>query len=138
MSRQLEFLSVDDVLAIHRRMIDEFGGEPGLRDRGLLESAVAMPAAWFGGKHLHREPDGMAAAYLFHLCRNHAFIDGNERTALAAAEVFVRLNGYKLAASDKELETITTGVAEGSISKDQAVEFFRKHVKKQGRGKRAR
>ncbi len=70
----------------------------------------------------------MAAAYLFHVCKNHAFVDGNKRAALAAADMFVRLNGAKLKASDRELETLTLGVANGSLSKEQAIDFFEKHV----------
>ena len=79
------FLTVDHVLTIHRRVIDEFGGDPALRDRGLLESAVMMPAAQFGGGYLHDGIPAMAAGYLFHICKNHSFVDGNKRTALATA-----------------------------------------------------
>jgi len=127
------FLSVEHVLAVHRRVIREFGGDPGLRDRGLLESAVAMPAAQFGGKFLHRGVPAMAAAYLFHLCRNHPFVDGNKRTALAAAEVFVLLNGMRLGATNRELAELTLGTARGELTKDEVVRFFRRHA---GRGRR--
>ena len=129
MSRPATFLAVDDVVAIHGRMIQQFGGGPGLRDRGLLESAVAMPAARVGGRYLHRGTAAKAAAYLFHLCRNHAFLDGNKRTALAAADVFLRLNGASLSATDDELEELTVGVATGAVSKHQVVRFFRAHVR---------
>jgi len=122
------FLTVDQVLAIHRRMIEEFGGDPAIRDYGLLESAVAMPAAWFGGEFLHAGIPAMAAACLFHLCRNHPFVDGNKRTSIAAAEIFLRLNGMSLKATNQELERITVGTADGSISKDEVTAFFRKHV----------
>lgn len=128
MKRPPTFLSVEHVQAIHARVTAEFGGEPSLRDRGLLESAVAMPAARFGGEHLHRDLPAMAAAYLFHLCRNHPFVDGNKRTALVAAEVFLELNGYELAATDDELERLTLGLADGSVSKEQAVAFFAEHA----------
>ena len=73
------FLSVAEVLRIHRRIIADFGGEDGLRDRGLLESAVAMPHAMFDGAFLHPDLATMAAAYHFHLCANHPFVDGNKR-----------------------------------------------------------
>ncbi len=129
MSRPATFLAVDDVVAIHGRMIQQFGGEPGLRDRGLLESAVAMPAARVGGRYLHRGNAAKAATYLFHLCGNHAFLDGNKRTALAAADVFLRLNGASLSATDDELEELTVGVATGAVSKHQVVRFFRAHVR---------
>ena len=128
MSDSPAFLTVDHVLAIHRRMIEEFGGDLAVRDQGLLESAVTMPAARFGGRLLHDGIPAMAAAYLFHLCKNHAFADGNKRTALASAEIFVFLNDMRLAATDEELEELTLGLAEGAISKDEAITFFRRHV----------
>jgi death-on-curing protein len=124
------FLTVDQVLEIHRRGIEEHGGSAELRDRGLLESAVAMPAAQFGGEYLHEGLAAMAAAYLFHLCKNHPFVDGNKRVAVTAAEVFVELNGRRLKAMDKELEKLTLGVADSSISKQDATRFFESHVKR--------
>jgi death-on-curing protein len=122
------FLSVEMVMQIHQRVIEEFGGDMGLRDRGLLESAVAMPQSTFGGSFLHVDLADKAAAYLFHLCANHAFIDGNKRVAVAAAEVFIMANGCELGASDDELIEITLGVAQGQASKDDVIEFFRQHV----------
>ena len=122
------FLSVDDVLAIHGRIIEEFGGDPGLRDRGLLESAVAMPQSTFGGADLHAGLAGKAAAYHFHLCANHAFVDGDKRVAVVAAEVFLLINGHELSVSDDEIEELTLGVAGGQLSKDQVIEFFEKFI----------
>lgn len=109
---------------IHRRVIEEFGGDPGLRDRGLLEAAVAMPQATFSGVDLHPSLPEKAAAYHFHLCADHAFIDGNKRVAVAAAELFLLINGNELIASDGEVEALTMGVAGGQISKEQVIEFF--------------
>jgi death-on-curing protein len=122
------FLSVDVVLKIHRRVIEEFGGAPGLRDRGLLESAVAMPQSTFGGVDLHIGLSEKAAAYHFHLCANHPFMDGNKRVAVAAAEVFLLINGHELSASDNDVEELTLGVAAGRLSKDQVIEFFARFV----------
>ncbi len=113
---------------IHRRLIEVFGGEPGLRDRGLLESAVAMPQATFGGVDLHVGLPEKAAAYFFHLCANHPFVDGNKRVALAAAEVFLLINGSELSAGDLEVEELTMGVASGRFGKDQVMEFFSRSV----------
>jgi death-on-curing protein len=132
MTGQIAFLSVEQVLDLHRRMIDEFGGSVELRDRGLLESAVAMPMARFGGQYLHDGLPAMAAAYLFHLCKNHPFVDGNKRTALAAANLFVLANGATLAASNAELEELTLGVASGTLSKDDVVVFFQGHTADRG------
>jgi len=84
---------VEAVLAIHAEVLAAHGGLRGLRDRGLLESAVAAPQASFGGKPLMRDVVEIAAAYLYYLCRNHPFADGNKRTALAAALVFLEANG---------------------------------------------
>ena len=122
------FLSVDDVLVVHSRTIEEFGGDPGLRDRGLLESAVAMPHSKFDGADLHAGLASKAAAYLFHLCANHAFVDGNKRVAVATAGVFLLINGHELSASDDEMEELTLGVAGGQLSKDQVIEFFEKFI----------
>jgi death-on-curing protein len=124
------FLTVEQVIDLHRRGIEQHGGSLELRDRGLLESAVAMPAAQFGGEFLHDGLAAMAAAYLFHLCKNHPFVDGNKRVAVTAAEVFIELNGRRLIATDKELEKLTLGVADSSISKQDATRFFETHVKR--------
>ena len=110
-------------------MISDFGGGHGVRDHGLLQSAVAMPSSRYAGELLHRGIPAMAAAYLFHLCSNHPFIDGNKRTALAVAEVFLRLNDFKLAAKDELVEGLTMGVAAGKVPKEEVVSFFRQHTK---------
>ena len=129
MKQPVVFLSVDVVLKIHRRVIEEFGGDPGLRDRGLLESAVAMPQSTFGGVDLHVGLPEKAAAYHFHLCANHPFMDGNKRVAVVAAEVFLLINGQELSASDNDVEELTLGVAAGRLSKDHVIEFFGRFVK---------
>ena len=129
MSGGVIFLSIEHILAVHDRMIMEFGGDSGVRDRALLESAAAMPMAQYDGKYLHRNLAEMAAAYLFHLCRNHPFVDGNKRTALASAEVFLLLNEFKFAATNPQLERLTMQVAEGKIDKEQVIKFFLEHVK---------
>lgn len=131
MSDSIRFLSTDEVLVIHLRMIAEFGGGTGLRDRNLLESAVNMPQAQFGGEFLHDGLTGMAAAYLFHLCKNHPFVDGNKRVALASAVQFVFLNERVLVAGKKVVEELTLGVADGSISKAEVTSFFKKHVRRE-------
>lgn len=133
MKGDILFLSVSELLTIHQRGISEHGGNPELRDRGLLESAAAMPMAQFGGQYLHDGLPAMAAAYLFHLCKNHPFVDGNKRVAIAAAEVFVMLNGRELAATNLQLEFLTLGVADSSVSKEEATAFFNKHVRRERR-----
>jgi len=122
------FLDVDEVIELHASQLELFGGGAGLRDQGLLESAVAQPQASFGGHLAHDGLFAMAAAYLFHLVSNHPFVDGNKRIALTAAEVFLLLNGHRLKATNVELERLTMGVADGSLSKDAVTEFIRAHV----------
>ncbi len=93
---EIEFLTVEVVLALHQRQLDRFGGGAGLRDRGLLESAIAQPQASFGGTFAHDGLFAMAAAYLFHIVSNHPFVDGNKRAGLLAAQVFLDVNGVTL------------------------------------------
>jgi death-on-curing protein len=94
------FLHLEDVLALHARSIELFGGSLGVRDIGLLQSALAVPEASCAGELLHPTIHEMAAAYLFHLCKNHPFLDGNKRAATAAALVFLEINGWSLDAPD--------------------------------------
>ncbi len=120
----LIFVGVGDAISIHRRMVDEFGGDSGLRDRGLLESALAMPKAMFGGDYLHLDLPRMAAAYHYHLCANHPFVDGNKRVAVTVAEVFLRANGLQLEATDDEIVELTLGVASGTTGKPEVTDFY--------------
>lgn len=91
-SAALRHLSVGAVIAIHEKVLEAHGGSPGVRDAALLESAVAAPQASFGGVPLMKDATAIAAAYLFYLCRNHPFVDGNKRTALASCLVFLESN----------------------------------------------
>jgi death-on-curing protein len=128
MTEEPVFLTVEHVLATHERVVSEFGGDLTVRDYGLLESAVMMPAARYGGELLHPDLPAMAAAYLFHLCRNHPFADGNKRTALAAAEVFLLLNNHQLTATSREVERLVLRIARGDLPKDEVTAFFRRHL----------
>ncbi|MCX6091064.1 MAG: type II toxin-antitoxin system death-on-curing family toxin [Candidatus Atribacteria bacterium] len=130
MSLEPILLSTENILSIHARMIKEFGGMPGVANQGMLESAVAMPGAGFAGEFLHESLPAMAAAYLFHICKNHPFFDGNKRTAVVAAEIFLNINGMRLKVSNEELKGLCLGVAAGEISKSETVAFFEKHTEK--------
>ena len=127
------FLSLGEVLEIHREQINRYGGDPGIRDLGLLQSALAMPAAGFGGRYLHGDLYEMAAAYLFHIVQNHPFIDGNKRTGAVAALVFLALNDVVIDAEEDVFESVVWAVARGEAAKATVSEFFRKHAK-QGEG----
>jgi death-on-curing protein len=122
----IDFLHLDDVIAIHRDQIQRYGGEMGIRDVGLLESALAQPQAAFEGELLHPDLVAMAAAYLFHVVKNHLFLDGNKRTGAVAAIVFLALNGVDLEADEPGLEAVTLAVARGEAEKEQVAEFFRR------------
>lgn len=118
-------LDIDLVLRTHLSLIDAYGGEPGVRDVGLLRSAIAMPQAAFGGEHLHQDLFEMAAAYLFHIAQNHPFLDGNKRTGAAVALIFLDINGVEIDADEEGLVDLTLRVATGGAGKPEIAEFFR-------------
>ena len=111
------FLDVDDVLAIHEEQLPRYGGAPGIRDAALLESAVAMPRATAGGAFAHEGLFAMAAAYAFHIAQNQPFLDGNKRTSLLAALVFLDLNGVTLADPEGRLYDAMIAIAERRLDK---------------------
>ncbi len=121
------FLTLDEVLALHADQIERYGGRPGIRDMGLLESALAMPRATFGGRALHESLQEMAAAYLFHIVRGHPFIDGNKRVGLMAMMAFLGLNSLRLYATEGELVALVLGVATGRVSKAEVAVFVKRH-----------
>lgn len=122
-----EFLTLDEVLALHADQIRRYGGATGIRELGLLQSAIAMPQTSYGGEYLHGSPFEMAAAYLFHLARNHPFVDGNKRTALMCALVFLGLNGQRLDADPDRLYALVDGAASGRVEKPDLAVFLREH-----------
>ena len=115
------FLGLDEVLEVHRNQIELYGGSHGIRDRGLLQSAIATPAAGFGGQFLHEDLQAMAAAYVYHIVQNHPFVDGNKRTGAVAAFVFLELNGIELKAPQPDYEALVFKVAEGNAEKEEIV-----------------
>ena len=123
-------LTVDIVSEIHAEAIAAFGGMNGVRDVALLESAVAAPQATFGGESPFKDLAEVSAAYLFYLCRNHPFLDGNKRTALGACIVFLRLNGIEPQADGPEWEALTLAVAASDIDRDEATKRLRKLLPK--------
>ena len=120
------FLDLDRVLRIHRSLIEVYGGIEGIRDVGLLHSAISMPPASFGGAFLHKDLFEMAAAYLYHITQNHPLLDGNKRTGAATAIVFLAMNDIELKADEDALVELTLAVAEGRTGKQQIAEFFRR------------
>lgn len=122
------FLTLDEVLQLHASRIERYGGQDGVRDISLLESAIAMPQSTFGGEYLHAAFPDMAAAYLFRIVSNHPFIDGNKRTGLAAALVFLDMNGVELKVDEDAEIDLTLRVAKGEATKEQVPEYFREHI----------
>ncbi|MFM7450174.1 MAG: type II toxin-antitoxin system death-on-curing family toxin [Leptolyngbyaceae cyanobacterium] len=111
------FVSREDTLILHADQIESFGGTPGLRDSGLLDSALAQPQATFAGELLHATISDQAAAYLYHLVMNHPFIDGNKRTAFAVMDTFLRINGYRLTLTDEQAYNLVLQVVERKLDK---------------------
>lgn len=136
--RELVHLDAAAVVAIHAEVIAAHGGRPGIRDRALLESAIAAPRASHAGKPLIADVIGIAAAYLFYLSRNHPFIDGNKRTALAACLVFLQVNGrlpetsLPSTALD-DWEALAWDVAASRIERIEATKRLRKLLSKRGK-----
>lgn len=118
-------LTVDIVLEIHAEAIAQFGGALGLRDLALLESAIAAPQASFGGVSPFNDTVEVAAAYLFYLCSNHPFVDGNKRAALGSCIVFLKLNGYTTADDCDDWENLTLAVAAGVLSRNEVTAKLR-------------
>ena len=122
----IKFLNLAEVMEIHRDQIARYGGSAGLRDLNMLKSAVAMPQATFGGTFLHSDIFEMAAAYLFHVVKNHPFLDGNKRVGAVAAIVFLELNGYDFTAREQELAETVFGLARSELTKADIALFIRK------------
>ena len=122
------YLDIEQVMRLHVSMIERYGGTEGIRDVGLLQSAVAMPQMAYGGDYLHADIFEMAAAYVYHLVQNHPFLDGNKRTGAAAAIVFLAMNDIQIEADENGLVDLTLSVARGKSGKPEIAEFFRTRV----------
>jgi death-on-curing protein len=122
------FLELAEVLDLHHESIVRYGGDPSIRDIGLLKSALAQPSATFGGEFLNPDLTAMAASLLFSLVSNHPFVDGNKRTGAAAARVFLLMNGSSFEPTNDEYAELVLAVATGAINKDAVTEFFREHT----------
>lgn len=124
---QFVWVTKETVAAVHDAQIAEHGGMPGIRDEGLVESALMRPqnlVTYEGSEDVAR----LAAAYAYGICRNHGFVDGNKRTALVIADTFLMLNGYELTSSAGDNVVTMLGVAGGTVSEDELVEWFRENV----------
>lgn len=128
------YLSPEQVLFIHARLIAEIGGAHGVRDLAMLESAIARPQATFGGKDLYPDLFTKAAALLDSLINDHPFVDGNKRTGITAAALFLRRNGYRLSASNADVEKFTLQVAASCTELKEIADWLLAHsVENKGR-----
>jgi death-on-curing protein len=127
---EIKFLTLDQVMKLHAIQIEKFGGLHGVKNEGLLVSALAQPSAGFGEEYFHKSIYEMAAAYLFHLVKNHAFHDGNKRIAALASAVFLQINGLKVVADEDEFERVVMDAAQSLITKEIIAEFFKKSAAK--------
>ena len=119
------YLSLEQVLELHRLQVRFFGGSGGLRDRGALEAALGRPQATFGGEDLYPDAEAKAAALLHSLVMNHPFVDGNKRIGASAAELFLNVNRVLLQSEDEELVETTLAVARGEIGAEALAIWLR-------------
>ena len=124
------FLTLSEVLLILQDQIRRYGGRYGIRDIGLLSSAIAMPESTYEGQYLHKNIYEQAAAYAFHICQNHPFLDGNKRTALASALVFLDINGIEIEDPNEELYEVIMKTATGKYKKNDIAQALKSLSKK--------
>ena len=124
----MRFLTLIEVLELHRRVIQQSGGAFGIRDVGLLESAIAQPRMTFGGEDLYPSLLEKAAALGFSIIMNHPFVDGNKRTGHAATETFLVLNGMEINASVDEQERVVLAIASGKLGREAFVEWLQQNT----------
>ena len=123
------FLRLSEVLEIHQDQVTRYGGAAGIRDIELLKSALGMPSATYGGQFLHTDIYEMSAACLFHLVKNHPFVDGNKRVGAVTALIFLYLNGFDFYAPENDLAEMVLAVAQGDIDKADVAVFIRRHTR---------
>jgi len=129
------YLTSEQVLFIHYRLIEETCGCHGIRDLALLQSAIERPKSTYGGDDLYPDIFTKAASLMHSIIKNHPFVDGNKRTSITAASIFLLRNGHALTASNDELERFTLNVASENVEVEEIAEWFRKYTKKQLKGK---
>jgi death on curing protein len=128
----MRYLTLDEVLDLHRLSLEQSGGAEGLCDLGLLQSAMAQPEMTFGGQDLYPGVADKAVALGYSLIMNHPFVDGNKRVGHAAMETFLVLNGYEIVAGVDEQEQLILGVAAGAVSREVFLEWVRTHIVERG------
>lgn len=123
----VHFIPDDLVLTIHTDLLQRYGGRPGLRDRNLLESALAQPKITIGGKFVHKSLFEKAAAYGYHVCKNHPFIDGNKRVAFVLMDIFLQQNGWEIVAHEEQVYSMIMDLASGKLTKATLASWLKEH-----------
>ena len=124
----IQYIPEELVLTIHADLLQRYGGQPGLRDHGLLESALAQARMTAGRKEIHKTVFEKAAAYGYHVCSNHPFIDGNKRVAFVLMDVFLQKNGWEITAQEEEAYSMMMSLASGRLSKMQLASWLKEHT----------
>jgi len=124
---RLKRIRTDEIISLHSKLISQSGGLNGIRDANMLDLSVNSPYHTFGGQYLYPTIQAMAAHLAFSLIKNHPFLDGNKRIGILAMMVFLKINGLPLACTDNELETLGWGLADGSISEPELIEWIVSH-----------
>ncbi|MCL4709593.1 type II toxin-antitoxin system death-on-curing family toxin [bacterium] len=124
----MKFLNIFQILELHRRLLDEFGGISGVRDFGALESALAQPEMTFGGEDLYPTLIDKASVLAYSLCMNHPFIDGNKRVAHGAMEIFLVLNGFEIDAAVHEQEGLFLDLASGKLKREDLADWLQRRI----------
>jgi death-on-curing protein len=127
--KTIKYIKKNIVLTFHRQLIEDYGGLDGLRDEGLLESALAQAETTMFGEYLHQDIFDMASAYGYHLCQNHPFIDGNKRVAFVVMDTFLRVNGWEITAEDRAIYSLMLNLAGSQIDKSQLAQWLRDNCK---------
>jgi death-on-curing protein len=124
---RIKRIGIDEIISLHSRLISQSGGLDGIRDANLLDLSVNSPYHTFGGEHLYPGIQAMAAHLAFSLIKNHPFLDGNKRIGILAMMVFLKINGFTVVCTDSELETLGWGLADGSMSEPELIEWIVSH-----------
>ncbi len=127
------FVPDEIVATIHADLVRRYGGRVGLREPALLDSALAQPKMTAGRKFLHKTTFDKAAAYGFHICKNHPFVDGNKRVALVVMDMFLQLNGWEISASEEETYPMMISLADGTLAKRQLSRWLKENTKRCGK-----
>jgi len=126
----VHFVPEEIVFTIHTDLLQRYGGRAGIRDRNLLESAIAQPKVTVGGKYAHKTIFDKAAAYGFHVCMNHPFVDGNKRVAFALMDIFLQKNGWEIISQEEEAYSMMMSLASGKFTKTELSAWLKAHTSK--------